>query len=229
MKNKQHIIWALAALLLIGFSACKTNGDDMDVPNYENGSKYYPLDSGIVRIYQVDSIAFNDNSGTIDTFRFMLQEEIAGNINGQFLEPHVVIKRSIKKELTDIWEPRASLFVLRTPNNLQVVEENNRYVKLVFPLGNTNTWNGNMFNNLGRRSYLLQFKEKTFNNGDTSYSDCAQIQEANIKNAIEEVFVRSVYAANVGLVNYTNIYLNTQTSGTSGYAIRQKIIFFYKP
>jgi hypothetical protein len=229
LKSKQHIIWALAALLLSGFSACKTNGDDMDVPNYEDGSKYYPLDSGIARVYLIDSIAFDDNAGTIDTFRFALEEEIIGTIKGQFNEPHVVIKRSIKKELSSTWEPRASLFVLRTPNNLQVVEENNRFVKLVFPLGNTNTWNGNMFNNLSRRNYLLQFKEKTYNNGDTSFFDCAQIQEANIKNAIEEVFVRSIYAANVGLVDYTNIYLNTQTSGTSGYAIRQKIIFFSKP
>jgi hypothetical protein len=229
LKNKQHIIWALAALLLIGFNACKTNGDDMDVPNYEDGSKYYPLDSGMVRLYLVDSIAFDDNAGTIDTFRFVLEEEIIGNIYGQFQEPHVVIKRSVKKEMSQIWEPRASLFVLRTPNNLQVVEENNRFVKLVFPLGNANTWNGNMFNNLGRRNYLLQFKEQAIITADMAFTDCAQIQEANIKNAIEEVFVRSVYAANVGLVDYTNIYLNTQTSGTSGYAIRQKIIFFYKP
>jgi hypothetical protein len=229
LKNKLHIICALATLLLIGFSACKTSGDDMDVPNYEDGSKYYPLDSGMVRLYQVDSIAFDDNAGTIDTFRFVLEEEIIGTINGQFNEPHVVIKRSVKKEMSQIWEPRASLFALRTPNNLQVVEENNRFVKLVFPLGNTNTWNGNMFNNLGRRNYLFQFKEKSFSNGDTSFFDCTQIQEANIKNAIEEVFVRSVYAANIGLVDFTNIYLNTQTSGTSGFAIRQKLIYSYKP
>lgn len=217
------------ALLLIGFSACKTNADDLDVPNYENGSKYYPLDSGIIRHYQVDSIAYDDNTGAIDTFRFVLEEEIIGTIVGQFQEPHWVIKRSVKKELSQIWEPRASLFVLGTPNNLQVVEENNRFVKLVFPLGNTNTWNGNMYNNLGRRNYLLQFKEQAFTLEDTSFIDCAQIQEANIKNAIEEVFVRSVYAANIGLVDFTNIYLNTQTSGTSGYAIRQKLIYFNKP
>lgn len=229
MKSKQHIIWALAALLLIGFNACKTNGDDMDVPNYEDGSKYYPLDSGMVRLYLVDSIAFDDNAGTIDTFRFVLEEEIIGNIYGQFQEPHVVIKRSVKKEMSQIWEPRASLFVLRTPNNLQVVEENNRYVKLVFPLGNTNTWNGNMFNNLGRRNYLLQSKDVNYFNGPIYFYECAQIQEANIKNAIEEVFVRSVYAANIGLADYTNIYLNTQASGTSGYAIRQTLIYSYKP
>ncbi len=193
------------------------------------GYSYFPLDSGWVKIYAVDSIAFDDNNQSVDTFHFLLKERFLGKIIGIEGESYREIERSVQTDTNNIWEPRNSYFVSKTNNNIQFFDENIRVVKLVFPIGNVLSWNGNQYNNLGRKTFFLQNINKPFNNGDTTFGNCITVQEALANNAIEEILVKSIYQDGIGLVDATNNYVNTQIAGKSGYKVRQKLISFKYP
>ncbi|OYU96120.1 MAG: hypothetical protein CFE21_06835 [Bacteroidetes bacterium B1(2017)] len=193
------------------------------------GYSYYPLDSGWVKMYSVDSISFNDNTGKIDTFQFLLLEENNGLISAQGLNQHVEITRKVLFKNSLVWEPRTSLFAIQTNSNLQVVSDNIRLVKIVFPIGSVLNWNGNQYTNLGKRTFFMQNLGFSFSNQDTVFNNCIQVQEALANNAIEEVLIRSVYCKGIGLVDFVNNNLNTQSSGKSGYLVHQKLVFYKRP
>lgn len=212
---------------IVGFISCS----DKEMPQLpvELGQEYFPLDSGIVKIYQVDSISYNDNTQKIDTFQFLLKEEFLGYTNTQGSEQHKIIKRSALFPGGQIWLPRTSLFVLATSINLQVVEDNQRIVKMVFPVGNVQSWNGNSLNNLGRRNFQWQNLYVNKLVADSISKPTISVLEANVTNLIEEIFIRSTYAKNIGLVEFTNNNLNIQSTGVSGYKVYQKLLSFYRP
>lgn len=211
-------------LLLLG--SCKTKTEP-DLPDM--GFDYCPVDSGWVRTYSVDSISFNDNTKSVDTFHFILTEQMEGEITGQNLPAHRRVERRVKFDSSLIWETRSEVFVLRNNNTFQRVEENARIVKLVFPIGPITSWNGYQYLGTGRRNFQLQQVGADFSNGDTLFRDCIMVQEAYANNAIEDILVRSVYSRGVGLVDFINKNVNTQISGKSGYAMHYKLIEFNRP
>ena len=208
--------------------ACKTN-DNQDDLLLSQGYEYFPLTTGLSRIYQVDSIAFDDNDGSIDTFQFFYKELVDAKVLGQTeTNQHTTILRFATQDTNKAWLPRASAFALQTNQNLQLFDDNIRYVKLTFPLGNIGTWNGNMYNSLGRRNYVYQGNNFSYTTPNGwRFDQCVQIQEANIKNAIEEIVVRSLYAPQIGLVQYSHTNINTQGTSKSGYILKQSLIAFY--
>ncbi|MCG9881650.1 MAG: hypothetical protein MH472_13720 [Bacteroidia bacterium] len=216
----------LSSLLLTIYSCSKSDSKEETL---EMGYEYFPIDSGIVKIFLVDSISYNDNTQKIDTFQFLLKEEFLGFTDGQGLESHKIIRRSVLFPNKQNWESRISFFFLKTTNNLQMVEDNQRQVKMIFPIGNIQTWNGNSLNNLGRRNFQWQNLYATKLVADSINLPTVSVLEANVNNLIEEIFIRSTYAKNIGLVEFTNNNLNIQSSGTSGYKVSQKLISFSKP
>ncbi len=217
----------IASLLVIGISSCSKK--EVEVTALEMGYSYFPIDSGIVKIYQVDSISYNDNTQKIDTFQFILKEEFAGIAQSEGEENHRIIKRSVQFPNTQSWEPRSSTFVLATAQNLQQVIENQRIIKLVFPVGQAQSWNGNAYNSLGRRNFTWQKVFASHPVFDSIYSPSLSVLEANINNFVEEVFTSSTYAKNIGLIEFQHTNLNKQASGINGYKIHYKLITYIKP
>ncbi len=235
MKIKQHffrfnrsgrVIKLLPFVLCFALFSCKKGNEP---PVYDLGYSYFPLDSGFTWLYWVDSISYNDNTQKTDTFHFMLKERIGGLVLDQSLKNHFILERNVRKNDTSNWEPRSNGYLYRTGNTLQRVEENTRIVKLLFPIGNVLNWNGNMYNNSGWKSFSMQSIGSNFNNGDTLFSNTLTVQEDLANNAIEEILIKSVYAKEVGLVDFTHTNINTQVNGKSGYKVRQKLISFIKP
>lgn len=207
-------------------SACKkqTPPEQLDL-----GYAYFPNDTGLTWVYHVDSISYNDNTQSIDTFRFFLMERISGQVADQLYKNHQIVERYVRKNDSDTWQARTNSYILKTSNNVQVVEDNNRIVKLAFPLGNVQSWNGNMYNDKIRQTYSLQALYATYNTGDTTYSNTVTVIHNPPINVIEEILIKSVYARDIGLISFSNTYINTQVSGKSGYRVSQKLISFYKP
>ncbi len=223
--NEMRKILLIISLIGLGI-ACKksTPGETLDI-----GYAYFPIDTGLTWIYQVDSISYNDNTQSIDTFRFFLMERISGQVDDQLYKNHQIVERYVRKNDSDTWQARANSYILKTANNVQVVDENIRIVKLIFPLGNVQSWNGNMYNNKIRQTYTLQSLNIPYNTGDTTYSNTVTVIHDPPINVIEEILIKSVYARDIGLISFSNTYINTQVTGKSGYRVNQKLISFYKP
>lgn len=202
-------------LLLLAMASCKTN--QPEVPNL--GYDYFPLQINQTFKYAFDSVSFNDNTKTTDTFYFELTWRVDTFFVNQSGHQVFVINRTVKDTATGMVFNRSALFAELNPQQLIFTENELPLVKLVFPLGNVTSWNGNMLNNQFRQTYQLRYVNRLENGLNTAF-----VQEANNINAIEEEVRYSIYAQNVGLTQFYSKYLNKQTTGTSGYILQLKTL-----
>lgn len=226
-KLKKSHIHKLFYLLIItgsGFiSSCKK--DNSITENF--GYDYLVLDSGTINIYKFDSIAFDDNKGTIDTFNYYLKEVYSGYLINQNNEKIQTIERLVSKNDTNNWIQRESAFSELKQKTYERIDQNQRRIKLVFPLKQNAIWNGNVYNDLGKINYLLSpvFEKKDYSG--FTFNNVIEVQEANQVNFIETLKEKSAYSKNVGLVYYESTKLSTQSNKTSGYSLKLTLISQY--
>jgi len=186
----------------ICFSSCK---HETLAPS-DVGYKYFPTNIGHWAAYNVDLTVWDDfypvdSPQHIQTFIFDIKEIIESDFYDnenrltQRIECYKKINDTTNWFLKDVWVSNLM------PSTAEKVEENIRYVKLVFPIMENMTWNGNAFNTLGSQDYKYDnvFEPYTVN-GVTFDSTVTVIQDIDTNIAIYEKIQFEVYAKNVGLI-----------------------------
>ena len=199
--------------------ACKDDTDDKPV---DVGYNYFPNQVGATWIYNVDSIAYDDNTGstTIDTFTYQYKEQITGTFTDVSGKSAQLINRFYRERDTMPWIRANNATLIVTELNAQRVNENIRFVKLVFPPEHQKTWNGNSYNMLGEEEYTITDFDKPQTIGGVSYAQTLTVLQKDELNFIEEIKREEVYARNAGLVYLLSDSINTQVSGSRGYRYR---------
>ncbi len=220
-------------LILIVISAsfiwsCKKNTDDSSTVDLTYN--YFPVNIGHTLIYDVDSLVYDDNTGhtTIDTFTYQYKEIVSENIIDDEGKPAQKLLRFFRKHDTDIWQSVNTWIESRSNLNAQKVEENIRYVKLVFPLNATKNWNRNAYNNLGENIFSVDYFDQPFTVNGTVYDKTLKIKKDSSINAIEEIRGIEIYARNVGLIYFQSDSINTQpnappSTGTKSRGFRYRL------
>ena len=62
----------LALLLILSVCACRSNKEELVL----KGNEYFPLKTGVIRLYEIDSFIYNNYTGDIDSFKRNFREEI---------------------------------------------------------------------------------------------------------------------------------------------------------
>ena len=219
----KKLFFLLSAFIVI--AACNRNDDSGIAPQI--GTQYFPLKLGSTWIYKVDSIAYDDNGPTqaIDTFYYQYKEEITEVQTDDSGQPLYVVGRFFRQHDSDTWQQVRNYAAQIIDNKAQRVEENTRYVKLVFPLKSRNTWNGNMFNSKGSQIYKLIDFEYPYTLQSSTYKS-VKVEQANTLNFIEEIKRYERFAENIGMVELLYDSLNTQTTGTKGFRYRLHLTNF---
>lgn len=171
-------------------------------------------------MYRVDSIAYDDNGAqTIDTFYYQYKEEIGEEYTDDAGKQAFIVKRYYRDNDSTEWIPTTNYTVQLVGNTLQKVEDNVRIVKLVFPLRDRLSWDGNMYNNKGDQLFRIIDYKKAYALNNVSVTSL-KVQQWNIQNFIEEIKRYEIYADNIGMVELLFDSLNTQDSGTRGFRYR---------
>lgn len=211
--------WFSLVLAVILVQACTK---DEKVAEPEVGYAYFPLSNGKQYIYRIDSISYDNNSGftQIDTFKYYYKEQIGESFTDNTGLINFRINRFYSDSLDSSWiettqwvASTSELYAIRT-------EDNRSYVKLLFPLSNTKSWDGNLFNNLGFERYRIINLDVPYQN----YAATLQVQQKNDSNAIELIRRNEIYAKGIGLVYLKSDSINTQSSGSRGYRLQQTLI-----
>jgi hypothetical protein len=145
---KQSII--VFCTLLIFVASCKK--DPTLTPDV--GYDYFPLTAGAYIIYDVDSTFYDDFylPVKITNTKFQLKEKVASlfydnqNRLTARIERYVKFYDSITPYSAMPWQLKNVWTANRTNTTAERVEENIRYVKLVFPLSLNTRWNTNAQN-----------------------------------------------------------------------------------
>lgn len=216
--------YIIAFTYLIMLLACNRNGDDVSEVG-DIGTKFYPIKTGLSREYFVDSIAYDDNDpqDPIDSFTYLYKEVITDTFTDGTQHLAYVVSRYFKQNDTDDTWHDAGVYKVQHKNNMiTTVEDNMPYLKLVFPIKDRGSWNGNLFNGFEPQAYRITEFKQPFQFQSVTYSSI-KVDQYNTKNVIEEVRRYERYAENIGLVELLFDSLNTQTSGTKGFRYRLKL------
>ncbi|MEM9921756.1 MAG: hypothetical protein AAF990_26875 [Bacteroidota bacterium] len=226
MKKLSCACLTIAVLgLLLSLLACNenTNVEDFEVdPKFE----YFPLEVGKYLIYQVDSVVYDTlvNGIVVNETTSFVRERITDTLRDNSGRLVYRIERSYRAQDTLPWEIRDIWVSLRTNDQAERVEENLRFIKMVFPLIDGVSWNGNLFIDettsipIAGESveifkdwfYEVRGVDQAEQIGDQSYDNITTIVQADSENLIELRFAQEKYARGIGLVYKEMRILDTQ-------------------
>jgi hypothetical protein len=164
-------------------------------------SSYYALKSGKFIEYDVMEVNHNENAAIQhDTSFYKLKcviEDTFTDNAGRLAYNYVRYKRISSSESwiqTDLW----STIVFN--NKAELVEENQRIVKLVFPASEFTIWNANQFNSDVKLNcnYTELHKSKVING--FTFDSTLVVEQEDKRNLIEFKRKYEVYANRVGMV-----------------------------
>jgi hypothetical protein len=213
MINKIHIIFFLF-ISIIFFAACKNE----DIAPMDMGYEYFPSNPGHWVVYDIDSTFYDDFNDTIINYHYQIKELVEST----FLDNQNRITQRIERykstdsvnwHLVEVWSSNI------TSSTAEKIEENVRFVKLIFPIVDGKSWNGNAFNSLNGSNYPDYEYDNIYDsyivNGSNFDSTVKVIQNYE-NNAIQQYDQFEVYAKNIGLIykkyKMININFNSEQS-----------------
>jgi hypothetical protein len=202
------------AILLSGISSCER--DPGPVPDL--GFNYFPDEVGRYVVYTVDSFFYNGITypAIIVNTKFQIKEKIESIYTDNEGDPAMRLERYIKLydplvpysdmnwTLKDVWSQKKTL------RNVEKVEENVRFVKLVFPVQEGQEWNGNAKNTLGEENYFYQFFDVQRTIGNIRFDSVLQVTQHNESSIVHQIYSEEKYARNVGMIYKRMINVNSQ-------------------
>ncbi len=210
-------------LILLGlisfFSACK-NDEVLFPENTTQLTPFYPIDSGFWIEYSVDStIHLNiDDQYLVDTsieaHHFNLREQIDSSfIDGEGKIAWMIsrYKRdadSLPWLFTSMWTAKLS------STSLERVEDNQRYIRLTFPIKEGRIWNGNAYNLLGDANYKYQNVYNSMTYASVNFDSTVSVNQDDFVSNISRSVKNEVYGNHVGLL-YKSID-SVRVASTSG-------------
>ncbi len=192
-KNGYKVV--VSIVLVVCFVACKkTEVEPVDM-NYD----YFPLQKGTYQIYDVEEINYLSN-GQVNTSIYQLKTVIGDTFIGNGGQLNYEFKRFKRANELEEWTYSDLWTTARFNNNLELVEENERKVKLVFPFGKNKSWNENAYNTLDPIvcKYEDLFVEKQFNG--LAVGKTVTVRQEDEFNLIMYRKKYEIYQKGIGLV-----------------------------
>ncbi|MES2703493.1 MAG: hypothetical protein V4649_12690 [Bacteroidota bacterium] len=258
MAKKIISVSLLVALLSAAFFSCKKSSNN----NVDFTRNYFPLQFGKTITYAVDSTIYTDSvahydvatsTWIIDTagVTYKVKSQLKYVITDTFTD-----RRAFKPVLSyimdvyyrpyegAIWIPTRVITLTPTAKALLYDEDNNRYIKLLFPITEGLTWDGNEFVQVDdpKKSYFKGWNytyenfRRSYNNGLVNFDNTVTVLETDqsinypMYDSLVDAFrtyAKEVYAYNVGMVykEWTHwTYKPNNTRHVKGYSVVMRAI-----
>lgn len=198
--------------MLVCFSCSKEK--EKIIPDI--GHDYAAMEVGKYVTYDVDSFFYDDFTSTIDTSYYQIKEVVDSKFEDLEGDEAFKIIRYRKETdstnwvLLDVWNSKL------TQTNFQKSEENVRFVKLIFPVRNSVSWDGNSMNSDAEMQYEFTVIDQPETIGIHSLPTVLTVLQLEDVNLIEEYFLQEKYAKGIGMVykKSVNISKKVFNSGT---------------
>jgi hypothetical protein len=214
MKFKRLLIIGSVYFALL--TACKKEIIPND--NILLGKEYFPITKDHTIEYAIDSIIYNDFNKSTDTFRMQFKDVIGESFYDNEGRESYVVNRYSRQDDTYLWKDLMTFYATKTNFRVEVVENNLRMIKIVFPVKLKTYWSGNIYipaqiddklKWLWNWNYTYTYINQTFNTGLASFSNTIEVIGINdstnnpeqFPDAIaNKTYSKEVYAKNIGLI-----------------------------
>lgn len=198
------------------------------VSSVNQGTEYYPTKIGKYVIYDVDSLVYVQlpKKDTLK-YKYRIKEKLTENFTDNQGKQAIRMERYIKwynplKSYDSIpWKIKEVWMINADASSIQVVESNVRYTKLVFPVVEKTTWNGNAFNSIGESEYKYDYVNLTETIGGNKFNKVLLVNQKYYDTKISLQNYNEKYAAEVGLVSRQMI--NVLSNSINALPILQRI------
>lgn len=223
MKVNKHL--TLGLILAVTLFACTRTVEEL--PNLD--TTYYPLETGKYRIYAIDSVVYNDFEERVDTNTYFLKEEIGETETDNLGKIYYRINRYTRVDTVGApWIFDAVWAAQVVDHYAYSIENNQRYLNLVFPIKLDKDWDGlvyirrdttisipggsiDVYKDWGNFK-IIGLDETSIIDG-ISYDSVVTILRADKVNNIERRYSMEKYAKNIGLILRRDSILDTQCGG----------------
>lgn len=233
MRRLSFLITAAMALF---FSSCKKTVEELDVLPLKD---YFPLTVGKYITYSLDSTVYYTNfnvSAVVKSYQVKLV--VDAQVTDAQGRPAYRILRYIRSNSTAPWTPDNTFMAVPTENSIEYIENNLRYIKLVSPIRQDYSWQGNKYIDVSSSSSTLKYLDGwdyTYDSinvpatiGSLTIDNTIKVAQADNQTSIDRTFSEEKYAKGIGLV-YRNFYYwfkddRTNTFSDNSYGVVMKMI-----
>lgn len=221
----------LPLLALVFLASCDPVETGDPEPLYRD---YFPAGEGFTYIYQVDSVVYSFfDTSTVDTFRYQLRERYTNPFTDDAGELAYIVERHVRADSAQPWQIQDVWVLNSLPYSVEKVEENQRLVKLVFPVRDGRSWDAGAY--LPDAELLFRYDSVHFSGtvAGNTYDSLVTVVERLDSNLINRVREVELYAWNVGLVHHYDRELEYQPDPEDpnkgmlqGYIYSQRLLEF---
>jgi hypothetical protein len=199
MRTTRFSLFVLLTVAL--FSGCdKTTLENIDGAAYQTQrlTELFPLQVGKYIVYRTDSTVFT-NFGTETQIHSYQEKNL---IDAQITDASGRISYRVYRYLRDTagvqpWQSAGTYFITPLSNQVEVVENNLRFIKLHLPVQKDFTWNGNSYlnnNPYEQYSFLNDDYMNTWKYTYISTSDIFNYNQQTLNNVVKVVQVDERFA-----------------------------------
>lgn len=211
------------AILILLFS-CKEQEIKQYTPKIDYN--YFPLQSGLWREFEVVSINIDSASEVYDTAHYFLRELHKQWILDAANDSVMLIERFYCDSLGKQWQPFGVWQAGIDNNEAQQVEENERYLKILFPVQINSSWDGNKYN---RRDTLEQYLYTiiSLNNPNTlnglSFDSVLLISQKSKSTFVDKLQFEEQYAYGIGLISKKQVDIYSEITDDPTIPIENRV------
>jgi len=192
--------------IILGLYSCKKD----DPYRVDVGYNYYPNKVGSWIIYDVDSIVWDDFNAPnidIDTFTYQIKEVNESIFLDNEGRESMRIERYKRSNATMPWVIKDVWYGNKTASKVERVEENIKYIRLVFPVKDESLWDGNSTNMYKEWDYQYSDVNLPVTIGGISFDSTLVVNQRDENLGIIYDYFQEIYAAGTGLVYKIAIHL----------------------
>jgi hypothetical protein len=186
------------------------------------GYNFFPIEKSNYSIYKVDSIVWNDYNTTVDTFSFEVKLRIDSAFTDNSGKQSHRWKKYVKTD-SNQWVFNNNYTLTNSSQKVETVQENMRYIKLVFPVVAGTVWNSNALNTDVETSAIYSDVDYSTSILNINYDSCALVIYEEEVNLIQEFIHQEIYSRNIGMIYKKQVHKENKTTGLQGYFVEYKL------
>lgn len=187
LMRSKNLIPCLAALALIfSLTSCEKKTEEF---KSEPIADYIPLTVGKYIIYRLDSTVFMNFGSVQEVHKYQVKHVVDAQVPDNLGRPSYRILRYLRDSAgTQPWVENGTYFITNLSDQVEVIEDNLRYIKLHLPLKINTDWKGNKY--LSDDPFLSLY---SFNNDDDMNDWDYNIEAFDASQSIGGQTVNDVY------------------------------------
>lgn len=197
MRKKLRAIAIAILLLLIVFTTNSCKKEE----SFEMYYDYYPLNEGHYVVYSVHEVFVDQQIQQKDTFDYFIKTVIGESITDNSGRTAKKFERYYSANANGPWAIHDVWTAIIDGGKAELVEENNRTIKLVFAPSEDDEWNMNAYNTLDPLDCYYSNLHQAYSINGNAFSSTVTVEQEEFYSFIDFRRKYEVYARGVGMVH----------------------------